>query len=164
MKMYRWFLTNQPKLALVAFEDKTIVGFGICVVGGYGRRIFRYAFLEIVWAVIWHFRIMLNKKMFKLWTSYVRGLLPENRNITQAETSKKASLASIAVSKAMQKKGIGNLLLAGLEEACRKQGLQRIGLTVEADNSAARRLYEKSGWDLVKKDTNLNAIYYSKRL
>jgi len=53
-KMYRWFITNQPDLALVATIDDQVVGFAVGSIGGYGRRVFRYALLQVAWGLVSH--------------------------------------------------------------------------------------------------------------
>jgi ribosomal protein S18 acetylase RimI-like enzyme len=43
--------------------------------------------------------------------------------------------------------GIGSRLLQGAEEAARRRGFDRVGLAVAVRNMAARRFYDRAGYD-----------------
>jgi len=128
-KMYRWFVTEQPELALVATIDGQPVGFAVGAIGGYGRRIFRYALSEILWGFICHPALLFRQTTFTLWTSYAQALLPNSAGRTKSNLSHagmvKASLASIAVSQSAQGRGIGKGLLLAFEEAAKQTAIAR---------------------------------------
>ena len=63
--------------------------------------------------------------------------------ITLAE---QAFIAYMAVEPAWQRRGIGRLLLANIEDGARKRGLPYLSLMVTEDNVAARELYAASGF------------------
>ena len=52
----------------------------------------------------------------------------------------------MAVEPAWQRRGIGRLLLANIEDEARKRGLPYLSLMVTEDNVAARELYAASGF------------------
>jgi len=167
-KMYTWFLTNQPDLALVATLDGRLVGFAVGAIGGYGRRIFHYALPELAWGVICHPILIFRRGTFHLWTSFLRAFAPEPQANVKADLPSpqlmKASLASVAVSKAAQGRGVGKALMRAFEDAAKQQGTTLLGLSVKRGNVAARHLYESCGWQLLHEDLNLDSAYYSKRL
>lgn len=167
-KMYRWFLTEQPELSIIIISDGRPVGFAVGAIGGYGRRLMRYALPEIIWGLVSHPMLLTRGETFNLWTSYAKALLPrlgrreDSGSNISAEV--KASLASIAVSKAAQGRGAGKALMAAFEVAARGQGATVLGLSVVAENTAARRLYEACGWKVQREDSDTGSAYYRKRL
>lgn len=58
-----------------------------------------------------------------------------------------AHLEAIAVAEGMAGRGIGQRLLAAVEDRAREHGAQSMTLHVFASNERARRFYEKSGYD-----------------
>jgi ribosomal protein S18 acetylase RimI-like enzyme len=171
-KMYQWFLHHQPNLALVATIHDKPVGFAMGAIGGYGRRISRYALPEILWGMATHPRLLLNKSTFLGFTSYVQAFRPGFARqsakpvTTTAETATltKASLASIAVSGKAQGQGVGKALLKAFERAATEQGASILGLSVETDNVAARRLYESCGWEASADPGDAHSTYYGKKV
>ena len=57
-----------------------------------------------------------------------------------------AEIARIAVAKELQRQGAARALLAELESVCRTEGIRKILLDVRSGNSAARALYENTGY------------------
>lgn len=169
-KMYKWFVENQPHLNLVAEQDGQIIGFLTGAIGGYGRKIFRYAFWEIVLGFILHPNLIFHREMFKLWRSYLQGLNPiliwkaRQASSQPAPTMIRAGLASIGVSQIAQGSGIGKKLVTRFEEVARAQGASMTALSVHADNTPARRLYESCGWEYVEKYSTPDSAYYIKYL
>ena len=165
-KMYRWFCEKQPELAFVAEIDCQPIGFVTGAIGGSGRKIFRYAFGEVIGGFLRHPGLLLKMEMFEAWQSYLSGLFPRKRNTGQIptgnETTVKAVLASIAVSPAGRGKKAGRALVSAFEEAARNQGATTLALGVEYDNSAARRLYEDCGWALTREEAGNNSANYIK--
>ncbi len=71
-----------------------------------------------------------------------------------------AELLRIAVALAKRKCGVASALLAQFENECQEQEVTSIFLEVAGRNTAARRLYKKSGYSQVGR----RAAYYSKPL
>jgi len=65
-------------------------------------------------------------------------------------------LYSIAVSASSRGAGLGSRLLAACEAEAAARGRRRMRLEVRADNAAARRLYERSGYRAI----GLRPAYY----
>lgn len=175
-KMYQWFSHYQSHLSLVATLDGKPVGFATGAIGGYGRRISRYALPEILLGLVSHPRLLFNRQTFNAWTSYIQAFRPGfarsqvKANAVHAAPSDgakqplKASLASIAVDGAAQGKGVGKALVRAFEEAAKNRGAGVLGLSVEADNVAARRLYESCGWVFQADPQDADSAYYSKQI
>jgi ribosomal protein S18 acetylase RimI-like enzyme len=168
-KMYRWFLETEPTLAFVAVKDGLPVGFITGSMGSYGQKIFRYAFLEILIGFLRRPKLFLHKKMFLSWYSFLQGLLPKGKsshhlsNPTGIQLSR-ASIASIAVAISERGQHVGESLMSAFEDSARKRGVLFLELSVEADNLAARHLYERCGWKLVRENVNRNFSSYAKTI
>lgn len=167
-RMYRWFLEKQSELALVATVEGEIAGIVTGAIGGYGRRITRYAAPQIGWCLMTQPRLVFNRQTFRAWTSYIQAFRPNYGAAKPAPPNAdeaprvRASVASIAVVRQYNGRGIGRALLEAFEDAAKQRGATQLGLSVEADNAAARRLYGNCGWQMTREDEN--DAYYSKDL
>lgn len=65
-----------------------------------------------------------------------------------------AELRRMAVAAAHRRKGIGRGLLATAEAFCRECGYRRVVLSTSELQAAARRLYEASGYRLVREEND----------
>jgi ribosomal protein S18 acetylase RimI-like enzyme len=72
-----------------------------------------------------------------------------------------AELRRMAVDKAQRRKGIARQLLATAEAFSRSRGYRRIVLSTSELQVAARRLYESSGYRLMREETNAPASHKS---
>ena len=70
--------------------------------------------------------------------------------VERRRTSSAGRLTSIAVAPDAAGAGLGRRLLAAAEAAAMAAGLTRMRLEVRADNSSARKLYDKGGYRLVE--------------
>jgi putative acetyltransferase len=70
-------------------------------------------------------------------------------------------LRRMAVEKAHRRKGIGRELLTAAEAFCRESGYRRVVLSTSELQLAARRLYESSGYRLVREETAAPASHKS---
>jgi ribosomal protein S18 acetylase RimI-like enzyme len=170
-KMFHWFSENHPSLCFVADEDGEIMGYVIGAIGGYGRKIFRYALIEIAIGLLAHPGLWLKRDTFTLWYSYLQAfnpalLLVEKGNRTRAGSDinlpTRGALAGIGVLPSARGKGTGKLLVHAFEQAAKDKGAKLLGLSVEIDNQAARQLYENNGWQLDSLQIDLKSAHYSK--
>ena len=159
--MYRWFLTFYPDLALVAEAGGNCVGFAVGSLGGYGRRIARSAWRQILLGLCRRPYLTLRPGMFRLLGSYAMAFFP--RRSVQPVVPK-VSLASIGVDRSTQQSGIGAALLRRFEEQAKRRNASVLGLSVESTNHAARRLYQRCGWTLRSEDRQVESAYYIKHL
>ncbi|MEP7338507.1 MAG: hypothetical protein ABI977_12285 [Acidobacteriota bacterium] len=150
-QMYRWFLVNYPELSLVATIDNQIVGLAVGSIGGYGRRIFRYALPQVIWGFVTRPQLLLRDRMFFLWRSFLRGLKPGQTKVVSSaprDPNKpailQAAFASLAVLPTVN--GVGIPLILAFERAARQQGANRISHTVKKENVSVRKIYESLGW------------------
>ena len=165
-KMFRWFLAFQPDLSLVARKDGEIVGYVVGAVGGYGRKLFRYAFFEVLWGLLIHPKLWFQSQTFLLWRSYLKGLFPADNVKSDREENQpevvKAALAGIGVDPDQRGQGIGTILVNAFESAAKSQGVGLLTLSVHADNISARRLYDGCGWTMDSENKAANTVHYMK--
>ncbi len=69
-----------------------------------------------------------------------------------------AELSDIAVDREFRGRGLGDLLLTGVIEACKVLGVRSLFLEVRESNSTAQALYRKTGFSEIMK----RRAYYSK--
>ena len=167
-KMFRWFVTHQPGLSLVARQDGEVVGYVVGAVGGYGRKLFRYAFFEVLLGLAIHPGLWFQSKTFLLWRSYLKGLFPQKTsNQVQLEDGLvvvRAALAGIGVDPERQGQGIGSLLVAAFEDSAKELGVHKLTLSVDKDNLNARRLYDRHGWLVDSENKEANTVHYMKEI
>jgi GNAT superfamily N-acetyltransferase len=72
-----------------------------------------------------------------------------------------AELRRMAVARADRRKGIGRALLATAEAFCRQAGYRKVVLSTSELQSPARRLYESSGYGLVREERDAPASHKS---
>ena len=151
---YRWFLENHSDLAFVCETSERIVGFVVGAAPSYGYSIFLATIPMIILSLITHPWLLFNPIIFSDAATYVRSLLTrrpkqkKNNLLPPVQTTKRVSLASIAVSSNFRGQALGQKLLAVFEEQALKLGFTSLGLTVNYENDAARKAYERAGWIL----------------
>jgi ribosomal protein S18 acetylase RimI-like enzyme len=165
-KMFRWFVMHQPGLSLVARSDGEISGYVVGAVGGYGRKLFRYAFFEVLLGLLIHPGLWFQSETFLLWRSYLKGLFPQKTSNTPQIGDEpvvvRAALAGIGVDPGQQGQGVGSLLVAAFEEAAVELGVGKLTLSVDKDNVSARRLYDRHGWLVDDENKEANTVHYTK--
>lgn len=167
-KMYVWYLLNQPKLAFVAVSEQDVAGFVTGTYGwGGGRKRFRYTFWQILWGFVRHPLLLLSPDMFEQSFSLFKGFFSQHKTqIVVIEDKKgiKVTLDSIAVNPQARGQNLGVKLIESFENSARQLGGGYLALGVEYDNPAARRLYEKCGWRIVKEDKDKNSASYQREI
>ncbi len=63
------------------------------------------------------------------------------------KANKAASIETLAVDETCRRRGIGTSLLNKLFETCRVSGIDLVTLSVPAEETEARNLYEKLGFE-----------------
>lgn len=160
-RMYRWFVDADEGIAVVAAAGDEVVGFAAGPSrGGYGRKLFRFAFPQVIWGIATHPWVLARGRTWYLWRSYLKSLRPRRgRSETPPPAGpRKANVASIAVTPAGRGRGVGRFLLEEFEKEALRRGCGMITLAVEPENEAARKLYESCGWRLFQQ-TEASADY-----
>lgn len=170
-KMFRWFLENYPELSFFAVDGSQVIGYVVGAIGGYGRRVFRYAIFELIIGFLIHPNLWVKKSTFLLWRSYLQGILPARKNqqpVMGPSTHRPAqfsiSLADIGVAVTHQGRGIGKELTSTFEKAARELGAGYLSLSVMEDNLSARKVYEACGWVMDGEFKESRSVHYEKKL
>jgi len=159
-RMYEWFHAHHPQFCFVAEMDHEVVGFIVGAVGGYGRRVFRFAFPQVVWGLIRCPTLLWNRSSFFLWHSYLRGLLPGGGSPAGNGSPNAAclSFASLAVTDSAGSSGL--YLIREMEKAAKQNGIRRMSHSVRLDNPKVIRLYQLLGWSIDGKCSD--SVHFSK--
>lgn len=153
-RFYESLLTGpHDAVALGAFEGSSLVGY--CFVGVWRNAEAYFLRRNVAWIV--------GRVLARPWLAWsplfrsrastaLRILNPRHRKSARARATDERlgryfGIQSIAVDPAWQGKRVGRLLMDAAEGAARSRGFDRMGLSVHADNAAAIRLYERSGWE-----------------
>lgn len=156
-KIYTWFSTNYPPLALVAVDKEDhVIGFITATLGPYTQRIFRNALPQIAWGLIINPRLAINSSTFKNARNYIKGFFIRNKPVTlygiSAEEEKRTlSYASLAVT--FTSEGAGVPLIMAIENAAKKiPDIDLMSTWVKAKNESLIKIYKAFGWKVVWED------------
>ena len=125
--------------AIYALHQGRVVGvLGIKWADGRNFMRFRFATLRHefgLWGATWRY----------LWQTFERRItkIPDNT----------MNVRGIAVHHTMRGRGVGTLLLDALEKRAHEEGFTRLSLEVVDTNPEARRLYERLGFRVIKRES-----------
>lgn len=125
--------------AIYALHQGRVVGvLGIKWADGRNFMRFRFTILRRefgLWGATWRY----------LWQTFERTLtkIPDNT----------MNVRGIAVHHTMRGRGVGTLLLDALEKRAHEEGFSRLSLEVVDTNPEARRLYERLGFRVIKRES-----------
>ena len=157
-----WFADYPQGLALAVTEGDTVHGYVVGAPVGYQRKLNRDLFFTVLGATIlkpWllftagYVRIVYNKLKSMLGMKVIQD---EPADYPQPVIS----LVGIGVSASSRGKGVGRMLMDEFERRSREMGMKTMRLSVHRDNTAANKLYRKSGWNM--HDTGRRVVYYFK--
>ena len=77
----------------------------------------------------------------------------------QPKRPKKAYIHSFRVRPAYRRAGVGSKIMQVLEDDLVRRGFHRVSLNVSRDNFAARRLYSRRGYTIIKPDPGIWSYY-----
>lgn len=168
-RMYRWYITYQPHLSIVAILNENIVGFVTGAIGGNSaRKRFRYTFWHIILGFCKNPTLIFEERILKNWRVLMPGLLLRSSWFKDGKKSLrngfKVTLDSIAVDPTVRGQNIGSMLVIAFEKAAKEQGATYLGLGVESDNTTARNFYERCGWTLSHENLTGKSANYVKDL
>jgi ribosomal protein S18 acetylase RimI-like enzyme len=165
-KMYKWFINNYPDFSLIAVVDSTPSGLITGSLGSYSQKLFRYTLPEVAFGFVTNPRLLLRQGLFALSFRHLKGLftrpsIPPGVMLS-GQGSLVASLGSIAVGQRGRGKNVGDALMRAFENAAMMNQANSMFLSVKVDNTSARRLYERCGWQLTLVDDLKNMACYAK--
>jgi ribosomal protein S18 acetylase RimI-like enzyme len=144
--LYEGFMKHPQGLCLAAEETGVIVGFvaGTLDPSGFFRRLLRQQALSFAIAAV---PGLLNRPLFTI-RKCLGALL--YRGETPGGIPEAVLLSSLAVSPAIQSKGVGQALVRGFADEVRQRGGKAVYLTTdETENERTNRFYARCGFELL---------------
>jgi ribosomal protein S18 acetylase RimI-like enzyme len=143
-----WFRREERAVALVAMKGPEVLGYVVGAAGDLKRARNRALLPVVVRGVVrrpWvafdaRFRRAALARLGVLFARSQRGLEEAPLPLPRLD------LVSIAVSPSAQGSGCGRILIQEFEARARARSMRSMRLYVKPDNTAAHRLYERSGW------------------
>lgn len=164
----RWFYEAEDAIALVAMsESGDLLGYVVGAPIGYGARLNRAIFWPAVISILLRPWLFLDGYFRHMVAGRVRILTGRGQPATAGTPALPAptySLVGIGVVPKARGRGIGAQLVDAFEVAATAQAVCSVRLSIYPHNTAARRLYEKQGWQAQPDPAPGAAMYYYKIL
>jgi ribosomal protein S18 acetylase RimI-like enzyme len=166
--LVNWFRQADGAINLIAIDSTDrVMGYALGAPRGYTRVRNRHLLLPAAVGLLLHPGLFLDARFRHELRSPFRMLAGRAAPRTDEPTlpAPTLSLAAIGVDPAAQGRGIGALLLTQFEQHARARQMRSMRLVVYAHNTAARRLYEKCGWEACgPRDERHDTVLYAKTL
>jgi ribosomal protein S18 acetylase RimI-like enzyme len=78
--------------------------------------------------------------------------------VKPGNSPRSAHLYQITVAERFRRRGYGRAMLAALEERLIREGVDELGLNVNASNFPARRLYASAGYEQIGEDARVRRL------
>lgn len=161
----RWFVDDPTGEAVVASQGDDILGYVIGADDGYNTRQNRELLRHIAQGIVDHPGIVRHKNFLPQLPNRIATLI-SRRAATRSLKSEVPSgptvfgLVGIGVAPRGRGGGVGRHLIGGFaERVWKRPGLTSIVLSVYADNTPARKLYERTGFRVVAVQGRV--VYYA---
>lgn len=160
-----WFSRRDDTIALVAVEDGEVLGYVVGAPAGYGSAMNRELFRVVAFESLLRPWLIADRRFMRAVRAKLKGIFGRTPVVQQAPALEGPvlSLVGIGTSSAHRGRGAGMLLMNEFERVARQKGFRTLRLTVYPDNTAARRVYERSGWS-AEPPVPGAAVIYTKRL
>lgn len=164
----RWFQEAEEGIALCALDDRgDVVGYVVGAPIGYTASLTSKTLLPAVLGISMRPWLFMNSNFRRIVSGLLCRLLPFSRDTQMSEepilTEPVYSLVGVAVSPLVRGQGIGQKLVDAFERQVADRGGRSCRLSVYPQNFAARKLYERAGWQLHQLTHNpIKPLYYYK--
>lgn len=155
--LLRWFIKNQRAITLAAIDgNQKIVGYALGAPVGYTRSLNRELFWVVATRTIMRPWLFLNPRFWAVLTTRLRSMVglptPARQPFELPDPS--MSLVAIGVASSQRRSSVGQCLMRAFEAKAHKLHMRSLVLSVYKDRTAARRFYEKCGWQPYYAQTN----------
>jgi ribosomal protein S18 acetylase RimI-like enzyme len=162
-----WFSRCKGGIALVAVDGEEVLGYVVGAPSGYGSALNRELFPLVAAQALIRPWLVVDRRFMRAAWARLKSVFGRRRSAVRqpapAPPAATMSLVGIGTGSAHRGRGVGMLLMTDFERAAREKGMRMVRLTVYADNAAARRVYERSGWKAEPSEPGA-AMAYTKRL
>ena len=165
---FRWFSLQEDAIGLMAVaENSEPCGYVVGAPLGYDRRMNKDLFGVAARGMMVRPWLVFDKKIRHTVAIRMKllfgGTVPKQQAPDLPEPI--ISLVGIGTAEKNRGQGAGKALMEAFEDEAKKRNIAAMRLSVYTHNTAARRLYEKFGWQpFVEPTTKDTAMYYYKIL
>ena len=141
-----WFAHAKQTIALAAFDGQQhVMGYAVGVLSGHPLN--RELFWALVRSVILRPWLLFDARLWQAARSRLRLLVGRDKASDRLDLPKPTmALVSIGVSSSYRRQGIAVHLMQAFDEKARSLKMRSLVAWVYEDNTLARQLYEKCGW------------------
>lgn len=168
-KMMEWYIVSERGVLFHILDEKgKMAGYcgGIVTTEpgmlGAVSSISQYAFNSFVWAYFRRPWLLLHKENIKKWRSIVKNIAIKTSLRKSSESPQKdinegflpfLGLVVIGVKQVNRGSGFGSCLLKEFEKRAKaRKDIQKIQLSVKAENKQALNAYLRNGWEIRRED------------
>ena len=143
-----WFRRCQDAIALAACAGEEVCGYVVGAPVGYQHRMYRDLFVVAASSMITRPWVFLHADVREMARARLEILLGRTASGETEPSLPRPTmvLATIGVSPKWQGRQVGDRLIGVFEAEARARQMKSLRLTVLQSNAAARRLYERRGW------------------
>jgi ribosomal protein S18 acetylase RimI-like enzyme len=158
-----WFMTAERGITLVALGDADrVVGYVAGAPLGYDKPLTRALLPAAAVSAALRPWLLFDADIRARVMTRLRSLASRRAESRPSPAPDTMSLVAIGVASPARGQHVGAALVGAFEQHASALGMQAVRLSVYEHNHAARRLYERAGWSVVK--TEGRAIYFGRRL
>lgn len=158
-----WFMRAPDGIALVAVDDDgAVLGFVAGAPVGYGKRMNRELLPVVARQVLRRPWVLLQWRLVRAAWMRARAMLVPAGTAKVEAMEGVVSLVAIGTAPERRRGGVGSALVRAFEDAAARGGATSLRLSVYAANSAARALYERTGWRCVTPGADERVVYYTR--
>ncbi len=164
-KMLEWYIVSPKAFIFHLVVDDEVVGYcgGIVVDGelatGSASAMTQHSFNSAVKSIVLRPWLLFHPELLKKYSFVLRNLFyrfkkPEISELEKAEKQNDpyTGLVVIGVNQKHHGIGYGSILLQEFEKRTKELGLNKMMLSVKADNNKAIKSYSRNGWEKAKLD------------
>lgn len=145
----KWFIKSERAVAIAAIDgNQKVVGYALGAPVGYDKDLNRELFWGVAARIIMRPWLLLNPRLWIVIRARVRSLvgLPQIARQVFELPEPLMSLVAIGVASSQRRSKIGQRLMRAFEAEARELQMHSLALSVYENGTAARRFYEKCGW------------------
>ncbi|MEK6802004.1 MAG: GNAT family N-acetyltransferase [Nitrospirota bacterium] len=145
----RWFSKRKGAIAIAAVDsNRNVIGYALGAPVGYGQTLNRELFWSVAGRIILRPWLFLNPQLWKVLIARVKILLGLTQTASDVLELPEPSMSLVAIGVVpTQRRGkIGQRLMEAFEARARESQMRSAVLSVYENRTAARRFYEKCGW------------------